>query len=76
MTHLIHLIHQNKMKVIAKTNELSRNEWLELRRKGIGGSDAGVSAGRTVYSPGSTQAVAAGTSASGGDAGVRAGYTV
>jgi putative phage-type endonuclease len=30
------------MKVIAKTNELSRNDWLELRRKGIGGSDAGV----------------------------------
>jgi len=30
------------MKVIANTNELSRNEWLELRRKGIGGSDAGI----------------------------------
>ena len=30
------------MKVLAYLDDLSRSEWLELRKKGIGGSDAGV----------------------------------
>ena len=30
---------------IAKTNELSREEWLTLRKKGLGGSDAAAVCG-------------------------------
>lgn len=33
------------MKVVAKTNNLSRETWLKLRRQGIGGSDAGAICG-------------------------------
>ena len=33
------------MKVIAKTNNLSREVWLKLRKQGIGGSDAGAICG-------------------------------
>ena len=33
------------MKVIARTADLDRSSWLELRRKGIGGSDAPAGAG-------------------------------
>lgn len=33
------------MKVIAKTNSLSREVWLKLRKQGIGGSDAGAICG-------------------------------
>ena len=32
-------------KAIARTNELSREEWLQLRKKGIGGSDAATACG-------------------------------
>jgi len=38
------------MKVIANTNELSREQWLELRKTGIGGSDAGTILGVNPYS--------------------------
>lgn len=38
------------MNVIAKTTELTRDEWLELRRTGIGGSDAGTILGVNPYS--------------------------
>ena len=31
-----------KAKVIANTNEITRDEWLELRKTGIGGSDASI----------------------------------
>ncbi len=37
------------MKVIADTKKLSHEEWLELRRKGIGGSDAAAIVGLTPY---------------------------
>ncbi len=33
------------MKVVVKTNNLSREEWLRYRTKGIGGSDVGIIAG-------------------------------
>ena len=33
------------MKVIAKTNNISREMWLQLRKQGIGGSDAGAICG-------------------------------
>ena len=32
-------------KIIAKTKELSREEWLKLRTNGIGGSDVSIIAG-------------------------------
>ncbi len=31
--------------IIAKTNDLSIEQWLELRKQGIGGSDASVACG-------------------------------
>lgn len=37
------------MKVITRTDKLSRAEWLDLRRKGIGGSDAGTIMGANRY---------------------------
>lgn len=37
------------MKVIANTSGMSRDEWLEMRKKGIGGSDAAVVAGLNQY---------------------------
>lgn len=37
------------MKLITKTKNLSREEWLEHRRKGIGGSDAAVVCGLSPY---------------------------
>lgn len=33
------------MKVVVKTNNLSREEWLKYRTKGIGGSDVSIIAG-------------------------------
>lgn len=33
------------MKILVKTKEMSRKEWLEWRRKGIGGSDVSIIAG-------------------------------
>ena len=38
------------MHVIAKTDELTREEWLDLRKTGIGGSDAGTILGVNSYS--------------------------
>ena len=38
------------MKVIAKTTELTHDEWLDLRKTGIGGSDAGTILGVNPYS--------------------------
>ena len=38
------------MKVIAKTTELTHDEWLNLRKTGIGGSDAGTILGVNSYS--------------------------
>ena len=32
-------------RIIAKTKDLSREEWLKLRRQGIGGSDVSIIAG-------------------------------
>lgn len=37
------------MKIITNTKAISRNEWLKLRRKGIGGSDAATVAGLNPY---------------------------
>jgi putative phage-type endonuclease len=37
------------MKVVIRTDVLSRDEWLEARSKGIGGSDAGTIAGVNSY---------------------------
>ena len=41
------------MKTLAKTKDMDRRTWLELRRKGIGGSDVSIIAGinrfRSVY---------------------------
>jgi putative phage-type endonuclease len=37
------------MKVVARTDKMSRDEWLELRRGGIGGSDAGTILGVNKY---------------------------
>ncbi|NYV64602.1 YqaJ viral recombinase family protein [Bacillus sp. Gen3] len=37
------------MKVVVNTKNLPRDQWLEYRRKGIGGSDAGVIAGMSKY---------------------------
>ena len=37
------------MKVLAKTNNMGREEWLRWRRMGIGGSDAAVIAGVSPY---------------------------
>jgi putative phage-type endonuclease len=37
------------MKVVARTDELTRDEWLEARSKGIGGSDAGTIMGQNPY---------------------------
>jgi len=37
------------MKVVAKTNKMSKWEWLEARTKGIGGSDAGTILGVNSY---------------------------
>lgn len=37
------------MKIFAKTEGLSRSEWLELRAKGIGGSDVSVIAGINTF---------------------------
>jgi putative phage-type endonuclease len=43
----------NNMRIVVKTNNLSREEWLKYRTKGIGGSDVSVIAGinhfRSVY---------------------------
>lgn len=36
-------------RIIAKTKELSHDEWLRLRKRGIGGSDAGAVAGLNPY---------------------------
>lgn len=36
-------------KVLTKTNQMSRDEWLHLRRKGIGGSDAAAACGLSRY---------------------------
>lgn len=36
-------------KLIIKTNDLSREDWLEYRRKGIGGSDAATVCGLSTY---------------------------
>ena len=33
------------MRIVVKTNNLSREEWLRYRTKGIGGSDVGIIAG-------------------------------
>ena len=38
------------MKVIARTDELTHDEWLQLRKSGIGGSDAGTILGVNPYS--------------------------
>jgi len=38
-----------KAKVIANTNEITRDEWLELRKTGIGGSDASIILGKNSY---------------------------
>jgi len=38
-----------KAKVIANTNEMTRNEWLKLRKTGIGGSDASIILGKNLY---------------------------
>jgi len=38
------------MNVVAKTNELTHDEWINLRRTGIGGSDAGTILGVNPYS--------------------------
>jgi len=38
------------MNVVAKTNELTHDEWINLRRIGIGGSDAGTILGVNPYS--------------------------
>src|SRR5690606_37257359 len=37
------------VQVLAKTLEMPRDEWLELRRKGIGGSDAAAIVGLDRY---------------------------
>ena len=37
------------MKVFVKTKDLSRNEWLRYRTKGIGGSDVSIIAGINPY---------------------------
>ena len=34
-----------KMKVVVKTGNLTRDEWLRYRTKGIGGSDVSIIAG-------------------------------
>lgn len=36
-------------RILAKTKEMPREEWLKLRRKGIGGSDAGAVCGVAPY---------------------------
>ena len=38
------------MHVIARTDELTHDEWLQLRKSGIGGSDAGTILGVNPYS--------------------------
>jgi putative phage-type endonuclease len=35
--------------ILATTNDMDRNEWLEMRRKGIGGSDASIILGLNKY---------------------------
>lgn len=37
------------MKILVKTKDLSREEWLEYRRKGVCGSDASVILGINKY---------------------------
>lgn len=37
------------MRVLAKTKDMTRQEWLECRRKGIGGSDVSIIAGINPY---------------------------
>ena len=37
------------MKVLVKTKDLSRDEWLRYRTKGIGGSDVSIIAGINPY---------------------------
>ena len=37
------------MKVLVKTKDLSRDEWLKYRTKGIGGSDVSIIAGINPY---------------------------
>ena len=37
------------MKVVVKTNDLSREEWLKYRTQGIGGSDVSIIAGINPY---------------------------
>ena len=37
-------------KIIAKTKDMAREEWLQLRKQGIGGSDAGAILGVNPYS--------------------------
>lgn len=37
------------MQVIARTTNMSREEWLDLRRKGIGGSDLSIILGKNKY---------------------------
>ena len=38
-----------RMKVLVKTKDLSRDEWLRYRTKGIGGSDVSIIAGINPY---------------------------
>lgn len=37
------------MKVFAKTGDIERSEWLELRTHGIGGSDVSIIAGMNPF---------------------------
>ena len=36
-------------KILAKTKDLSKEDWLKLRKQGIGGSDAGAVCGLNPY---------------------------
>lgn len=36
-------------KILAKTKDMTREEWLKLRKQGIGGSDAGAVCGLNPY---------------------------
>src|SRR5690606_20076292 len=38
-------VTRNKAKRLGRTGQMSRDEWLQARRRGIGGSDAAVIAG-------------------------------
>ncbi|MCX4321231.1 MAG: YqaJ viral recombinase family protein, partial [Lachnospiraceae bacterium] len=37
-------------RILAKTKDMPREKWLELRKQGIGGSDAGAVCGVNPYS--------------------------